>query len=287
MPLVIPNEARYQTLVGGIEFGPCRGVEGNDQSWFGQFIEGEVYSKGTLGVIMLDKKNEPYALTNYHVVCLKENWKAKDENMLVVQPSPQEAFFNDCSSNNADFVGRITAGVYGDGPNGISLDCAVVRLEASLGPDPKRGFQVGTVLGENGELVRIAGVYTGDYEDLLGVKVWKIGRTTGYTTSIIEDAKRNFAGLDNQEWKQQISLSTLGENSKFARPGDSGSLVLTVGGDTDLNGDTVPANIVVGLLRGSYRQTTSTGKNYSTVVVPFKPILKYFKDDYDFSFEYR
>lgn len=185
------DTGRYDPLKGGISIGPCRTVGGY------------IYV-GTLGAIVRDNAtNDPMLLSNFHVMCVDDQWSAGDD---MCQPSRPDG--GHCP---ADIVGQLQRASLGG-----QVDCAVASHAA-------RGYAC--------EIVDIGSV-TGTATANVGLAVRKRGRTTGLTYGTVDTVDLTVSidyedGLGIVTLTDQIGIEVDPERSvRFGDNGDSGSVVV-------------------------------------------------------------
>jgi hypothetical protein len=186
-------------------------------------------SAGTLGAFVKDPDGADSIVSCAHVLAWAGKCKVKIDND-VHQPGPADQD----TIVEGNHVGRLTNFTPFVEDQKANLDAAVARL--AYGAEANHDGNVFPDLP--GVPKHISGKRTGDWlaldEPHLGCKVFKIGRTTGYTTAEINalDFENlsvsiggvrtfTFGGVYEVIWKTA---------EPFAGPGDSGALVCTVDG---------------------------------------------------------
>lgn len=159
---------------------------------------------GTLGAIVT-KGNALYILSNSHVLA-RSGLAAKGDPIIYPGAADGGALPNDLVAKLSGFKKFITGGEFVN-----HADCAIAKPTAARLPD---------VIPE----IRGLGVPKGTVKPKRGMKVMKIGRTSGKTTGEIRDVHFRFV-LDYDEvggvgFIDQVLCT------RYTRPGDSGSLVL-------------------------------------------------------------
>lgn len=184
------------TLLGGISIGPCREIDGG-------------YHSGTLGVIVTKGDNDYYALSNFHVLCVDDDWKNGD----IAQPS--KAYNGTCPY---DTIGEAVSGCYGD-----YITCHGKQIDAAICTITGRGFS---------NKIKNIGLVEGSAAPMLGASVRKQGRTTGLTYGFIDGlGATNYTDNDilgkRIYFKNAINIRPdTSKNDKFSDHGDSGSAIV-------------------------------------------------------------
>lgn len=159
---------------------------------------------GTLGAVVRKGKTV-HLLSNSHVLAVSGTAR-KGDNIIY----PGDA---DGGRMPADFVGTLSGFVKfkvgGDFVNRV--DCAIMKPTAA---------RLGSVVSE----IRGLGVPKGTIKPKRGMKVVKVGRTTGKTTGEIRDV--NFRFILNYPEVGEVGFLDQVLCTRYTRPGDSGSLVV-------------------------------------------------------------
>lgn len=193
------------------------GISGGNNNGFIKTRNGSIKGcvTGTLGSMVEDASNNDYILSNNHV--LADINKAKP-GQLIVQPGLADAGCVQSPSNAVATFSNAIKLKFGGHKNFV--DAALATVEP------------GQVSPEILFLGPIAG--TVDSAPAIGMLVQKMGRTTCLTTGVIsaldahlqvnysETAKPHLASFVNQ-------YAVTGSNGNFGGPGDSGSLIVTLG----------------------------------------------------------
>lgn len=181
----------YDPLTGGISVGPCRSVSGY------VFV-------GTLGLVVEDNDTgDRMMLSNFHVMCIDNNWTAGDKMAQPGQP--------DGGSCPGDVVGELTRATLGG-----QVDGAVARI---------------TNRGHNCRITEIGNV-TGTATAVDGEAVRKRGRTTELTHGFVDDLSLTVTipydfGVGNVTLTNQIGIEVdSSQSTQFGNSGDSGSVVV-------------------------------------------------------------
>ncbi|MEB3057362.1 hypothetical protein [Bacillus pseudomycoides] len=218
---VLENETgKFDPLVGGISVGPCRAING--------FI-----FVGTLGAIVQKEDNKFYALSNFHVMGVDNNWKSGDE---MTQPGRVDG--GQCSG---DIIGALDSVCLGDKINSQNKPVdAAISIIKNRRTSP--------------EILNI-GKVKDKVSPTIGASVRKQGRTTGLTHGTITGLGRTISidygsGIGVVTLKNQITIEPdTTKNPKFSDHGDSGSVIVD------------EQNRVIGLLFGGAGDGSSTFAN--------------------------
>jgi hypothetical protein len=188
---LMSDTGTYDPLKGGISIGPCR------------VINGLVYV-GTLGCMVRDNAtNKPLLLSNFHVMCVDNNWHTGD---TMAQPGRVDG-----GSCPANVVGKLERAVLSG-----HIDAAVASHDA-------RGITC--------DIVDIGSI-KGTTAATLGMPVRKRGRTTlltyGTVDSISLTASINYGpGLGVHTLTNQIGIAVdTSKSTQIGDHGDSGSVVV-------------------------------------------------------------
>jgi hypothetical protein len=177
-------------------------------------------SAGTLGCFVRHSgSGKVGVLSNNHVLA---NVNAGTVGDAIWQPSKKDG---GSAESKVASLEAFVAMEPGDGPN--FHDCAW----ASLDPDARQG--------NRRDLFDSAGVHIGALstgqpsEAWPGAGVVKVGRTTGYTQGVVDAVNVNnltirYKGNRLMRFDGQVQIESMSK-TPFARPGDSGSLILNTG----------------------------------------------------------
>lgn len=163
---------------------------------------------GTFGAVVKGKNNKQYILSNSHVLALSGAAKKGDK---ILYPGSADG-----GAEPADVVAKLHKFIPFKKGNGFlnTVDCALAE---------PLGNNVQEMLAE----IRGIGIPKGTIKPKVGMKVVKIGRTTGKTTGVITDVDfyatvdYDDFGLGDLTFQRQIWCET-----KYTKVGDSGSLVI-------------------------------------------------------------
>lgn len=200
------DAGNYATLQGGISIGPCRSVYigGADVACQGVPAAGWYVFVGTLGAMVRDNTtNDPMLLSNFHVMCVDDNWTAGD---TIAQPS-----LVDGGACPADVVATLARASLGG-----QVDCAVARRTART--SQCRIVDIGWV--------------DGTATAVLNQHVRKRGRTTELTHGIVDTLSLTVDidycnGLGVVRLTNQIGIDVdTSQSAVFGQGGDSGSVVV-------------------------------------------------------------
>ncbi|MGV6935540.1 hypothetical protein ACWA2B_08475 [Paenibacillus sp. CMM36] len=212
-PILHMETRRFDPLIGGIEIGPSRE------------INGFVYS-GTLGAIVRKGNGDIYALSNFHVMGVDGLWKKGDQ---LLQPSKAHG-----GASPADLIGELDDASLSEKINHQNkhVDAAISTVKNRLA---------------SAEILNI-GKVKGTAAATLNSKVRKQGRTTDLTYGFVDGIEGTVMidygdGLDLVTLRNQIRIiPDLDKNTSFSKSGDSGSVIvdeqnrivgLLFGGTTD------------------------------------------------------
>lgn len=186
----------YDPLTGGVSVGPCRSIGGY------VFV-------GTLGLVVEDNSTgDPMMLSNFHVMCVDNNWSAGDTMAQPARP--------DGGSCPSDIVGELSRAQLGG-----QVDGAVARITNRN--HNCRITQIGAVNGT-------ATVSSGD-------AVRKRGRTTELTHGFVDDVSLSVTvpydfGIGDVTLTNQIGIEVdTSQSTEFGTNGDSGSVVVNASND--------------------------------------------------------
>ncbi len=159
---------------------------------------------GTLGAVVT-KARRYHLLSNSHVLALSGTAKKGDP---ITYPGP-----DDGGRTPDDLVGRLTGfKKFVSGGQFVNrVDCAIAKATAARLPD---------LVSE----IKGLGVPRGITKPARGMKVVKVGRTSGKTTGEIRDVHFRFT-LDYDE-VGEVGFIDQVLCSRYTKPGDSGSLVV-------------------------------------------------------------
>ena len=185
---------------------------------------------GTLGgFVSVQGQSGEYMLSNNHVLANVDRASRGDE---ILQPGPIDNL-----APKQLIAGRYEFAVPLQGNTPNLVDCAVARVDPDIDINPRNLWNVGQLCG------------TADPEASGTNIVFKIGRTTGLTwgriTAIELDPIEISMGSAIHAFNNQIEIEGTG-SSPFARPGDSGSLIVD------------PQSRAIGLV---FAGSTSGGRN--------------------------
>jgi hypothetical protein len=189
-----PGGVKTRPLVGGVSIGSCR-----------------LEDTGTLGMIV-EKQGRHYALTNFHVVCVDNNWAPGN---AVRQPGQI-----DKGTCPVDDIGAVESAAFGDYylpptvNKTLCVDAALVSVRSGMNSYVK---EIGAVRFDPKDLPNV------------GAIVSKYGRTSGLTHGTIRDVNLNFEvplppPMGPVKIKDCFTIE--GGTGLFALPGDSGSVVV-------------------------------------------------------------
>ena len=160
---------------------------------------------GTLGAVVI-KGNAFHILSNSHVLALGGLARKGDS---IIYPGP-----DDGGAMTADLVAKLTGFkkfVMGDGYRN-RVDCAIARPTAE---------RLGDLIAE----IKGLGLPSGTIKPVRGMKVTKVGRTTGKTTGEIQDVHFRFT-LDYEGEIGEVGFVDQVLCTRYTDGGDSGSLVI-------------------------------------------------------------
>ncbi|HVQ36304.1 MAG TPA: hypothetical protein VMS31_02145 [Pyrinomonadaceae bacterium] len=162
-------------------------------------------SAGTLGAVVT-KNDAFHILSNSHVLALGGMAKKGD---LIVYPG-----IADGGDSEADLVAKLTGFKKFDLSEGFRnrVDCAIAKPTAE---------RLGKLMSE----IKGLGLPKGTTKPVRGMKVTKVGRTTGKTTGVIQDVHFRFK-LDYEGDIGEVGFVDQVLCSRYTEPGDSGSLVI-------------------------------------------------------------
>jgi hypothetical protein len=160
---------------------------------------------GTFGAVV-KKGKDFHILSNSHVLALGGLARKGDS---IVYPGP-----SDGGAMSADLVAKLTGFkkfIMGDGyPNRV--DCAIAKPTAE---------RLADLMAE----IKGLGLPSGTIKPVRGMKVMKVGRTTGKTTGVIQDVHFRFT-LDYEGEIGEVGFVDQVLCSRYTEGGDSGSLVI-------------------------------------------------------------
>ncbi|HKS39631.1 MAG TPA: trypsin-like peptidase domain-containing protein [Blastocatellia bacterium] len=159
---------------------------------------------GTLGAVVA-KGNTLYLLSNSHVLALSGKAK-KGDSIIYPGDADGGAMPDDLVAKLAGFKKFITGGDFVN-----HVDCAIAKPTAARLPD---------LMSE----IKGLGVPKGTIKPKRGMKVVKVGRTTGKTKGEIRDVNFRFT-LDYGE-VGEVGFIDQVLCTRYTQPGDSGSLVI-------------------------------------------------------------
>jgi hypothetical protein len=159
---------------------------------------------GTLGAVV-SKGGELFLLSNSHVLALSGKAKKGDS---IVYPGNADggALPDDLVAKLADFGKFVTSGEFVN-----RVDCAIAKPTAA---------RLADVVSE----IKGVGVPGGTIKPVRGMKVVKVGRTTGKTIGEVRDV--HFRFTLNYEQVGAVGFLDQVLCTRYTKPGDSGSLVL-------------------------------------------------------------
>jgi len=170
-------------------------------------------SAGTIGARVVDSAGNVFVLSNNHVLALENAGSSGDD---ILQPG---LYDTKCRLRRNNNIGSLSDWEQ------LKFDGTVNYIDAAIAAST-------TSLLDNGTPSDGYGIPSSTIEsNPLGMTVQKYGRTTGLTTGLVYAV--NFAGPVGYESgdanfaNQIVILST---TPPFSRPGDSGSLIVTVDG---------------------------------------------------------
>lgn len=203
-------------------------------------IGNEYITAGTLGYVP-STNGEMIGLSNTHVLTPVGSDRNPRVGQSIIQPGPMDG-----GSDPEDKVGELKDWIEYD-KEGLNYADAAIYTPTDN--------HINTIIGKDGKEVRPRGI--GKVE--VGDKVWKAGRTTGYTEGVVKylnhDMKVNAGGeYGTLTFADQLVIEDKrGSNYQFVAGGDSGSLLLNMD------------NEVVGLVFAG-----STEPPYVGVISPIK-----------------
>lgn len=159
---------------------------------------------GTLGALVT-KGNTLFILSNSHVLALSGKAK-KGDSIIYPGDADDGAMPDDLVAKLADFKKFVTGGDFVN-----HVDCAIAKPTEARLPD---------LISE----IKGLGIPKGTIKAKRGMKVVKVGRTTGKTTGEIRDVHFRFA-LD-YEGVGEVGFIDQVLCTRYTKPGDSGSLVI-------------------------------------------------------------
>jgi hypothetical protein len=160
---------------------------------------------GTLGAVV-KKDNDFHILSNSHVLALGGLARKGDS---IVYPGPADG-----GAMGADLVANLTGFkkfVMGDGYHN-RVDCAIAKPTAE---------RLADLMAE----IKGLGLPSGTIKPVRGMKVTKVGRTTGKTTGMIQDVHFRFT-LDYEGDIGEVGFIDQVLCTRYTEDGDSGSLVI-------------------------------------------------------------
>ncbi|HEX3044312.1 MAG TPA: hypothetical protein VHY08_06120, partial [Bacillota bacterium] len=195
-PILQTETRRFDPLIGGIEIGPCRAING-------------YLLLGTLGAIV-QKEGKKYALSNFHVMGADSNWRKGDE---LVQPSRANGGY--CPEN---VIGKLN-------------DACLTQKYGNIQMQADAAISTITNRSISGEILGI-GEIKGSSLPVIGKKVRKHGRTTNLTFGSIDGIHATVTldygeGIGRVTLRNQISIiPDKRKNTAFSKSGDSGSVIV-------------------------------------------------------------
>lgn len=162
-------------------------------------------SAGTLGAVVRKGKTL-HILSNSHVLAMGGFAKKGDS---IVYPGPADG-----GLMSADFVAKLAGFkkfIMGDGFRN-RVDCAIAKPTAE---------RLGDLMSE----IKGLGLPSGTIKPVRGMKVTKVGRTTGKTTGEVEDVHFRFT-LDYEGDIGEVGFVDQVLCTRYTEDGDSGSLVI-------------------------------------------------------------
>lgn len=176
-------------------------------------IGNQFITAGTLGYIP-EGNGEILGLSNTHVLTPMGTDKQPTKGQDILQPGPADG-----GRSPEDKIGELEDWVPYDFQGMNYADAAVYRPTIQ---------HVSSVIGKDGEEVKIQGVS----DVSKGDRVWKAGRTTGYTEGIVRLTNQDIkvgAGERKATFVDQYVIEDVrGPEFKFTAGGDSGSLLLNM-----------------------------------------------------------
>lgn len=159
---------------------------------------------GTFGAVV-SKGGDFFLLSNSHVLALSGTAKKGDS---IIYPGDADGgkLPDDLVAKLADFEKFVTGGAFVN-----RVDCAIAKPTAA---------RLADVVSE----IKGVGVPRGKIKPVRGMKVVKVGRTTGKTTGEVRDVHFRFA-LDYDE-VGEVGFIDQVLCTRYTKPGDSGSLVV-------------------------------------------------------------
>jgi len=171
---------------------------------------GNIIEAGTLGAIV-KSGGAQYILSNNHVL-------ANEDKLPVGTPVFQPALL-DKGNQSTDNVATLSKTVPLQPRGNNTLDCAIAAINKTVSADP-------TILPKVGKLATTSPIDATD-----GMRVHKVGRTTGYTTGSVLDISADVNiqyDIGTLTFQGQI-LITPDQGQMFSDAGDSGSLIVDRG----------------------------------------------------------
>ncbi len=200
----VPDGAKYDPVIGGVQIAPTIIVGGNVHS-------------GTLGCVFRNAGGQPVGVSNAHVLC-------GGVGDVVQQPAPSTD-----PAPALERLGAVAACLAPDTPSFIPGGLVSGNWDASLCLiDAGRASTVGQIVD--------LGAATGISSPQLGDKVRKRGHRTGVTYGIVEGLFGAYVANDsagNPLWWMlgQVCIALIPDNSLnplgvWSRGGDSGSVII-------------------------------------------------------------
>jgi hypothetical protein len=171
---------------------------------------GNLVEAGTLGAIV-KSGGAQYILSNNHVLA--------NEDKLPVGTAIFQPALLDKGIQATDRVASLSKTIPLSPRGSNSVDCAIAAIDKTIAADP-------TILPKVGKLATTAPIDATD-----GMKVHKVGRTTGYTTGSVLDISADVNiqyDIGTLTFQGQI-LITPDLGQMFSDAGDSGSLIVDRG----------------------------------------------------------
>lgn len=172
---------------------------------------------------MRDNEGEEYLLSCAHVLRNPDSPKRKE----IIQPGAADM---NRQPEAEDIVADLTTSTEFTGARLNRADAGVAFIRDGVD-------HAGNVFPRDGRVARVPSDLDEFLEDYAG-EVWKLGRSTGRTTGRIN--AWNLMGLQAyyREYERAFAfervIEVLGPDRAFAKPGDSGSLVVTRDGNVPL-----------------------------------------------------
>ena len=171
---------------------------------------GNMVEAGTLGAIV-KSGGAQYILSNNHVLASEDKLPA---GTAIFQPA-----LLDKGNQTTDQVATLSKTVPLSPKGNNSVDCAIAAIDKAVPSDP-------TVLPKVGKLATTSPIDATD-----GMKVHKVGRTTGYTTGSVLDISADVNiqyDIGTLTFQGQILIAP-DQGQMFSDAGDSGSLIVDRG----------------------------------------------------------